>query len=62
MTRRTSSLARNVTLTSPVKAPFSSGWQCWAPSSRSTFFSDEMYVCTVRRSVKGGCTDTSTRA
>ena len=45
--------------TSPVKAPFSSQWQFWAPRSRSSL-SASMIVCTERRSVNGGWTETST--
>ena len=46
---------------SPVQAPLSSQWQCCAPRAiRIGCFSLMKYVCTVRRSVKGGCTDTST--
>ena len=46
--------------TSPVNAPFSSQWQCCAPSAIGASWSDSSAVCTVRMSVNGGCTDTST--
>src|SRR5436190_1473652 len=54
------SLASIGAATSPVNAPLSSGWQFWAPSAIGIgCFSLMKYVCTVRRSVKGGWTDTS---
>ena len=61
MTYLTSSLARNAGDTSPVNAPVSSQWQCCAPS-RNGSLSASMLVCTVRRSVNGGWTLTSTAA
>jgi hypothetical protein len=45
--------------TSPVKAPFSSQWQCCAPSAIG-ILSASMTVWTERMSVNGGCTETST--
>src|SRR5688500_11635557 len=44
---------------SPVYAPFSSQWQFCAPRATG-MLSDSSTVCTERRSVNGGCTDTST--
>ena len=55
------SRARKRGLTSPVRAPASSSEQCCAPSATG-MCSFSTSVCTVRRSVKGGWTDTSTRA
>ena len=42
--------------TSPVKAPLSSQWQCWAPRAIG-MSSASITVCTDRRSVNGGWTD-----
>ena len=55
----TSSLARKAGEISPVKAPLSSQWQCWAPSNRSRS-SASITVCTLRMSVNGGWMLTST--
>src|SRR3954451_4787117 len=55
------SLASIVGETSPANAPLSSQWQCWAPGMMS-ILSVSMAVWTVRRSVRGGGTDTSTAA
>ena len=48
-------------LTSPVRAPASSSEQCWAPSCTG-MASFSTNVWTVRRSVNGGWTETSTAA
>ena len=52
-------MASIVGLTSPVNAPFSSQWQCWAPTAIG-MRSDSITVCTERMSENGGWTDTST--
>ncbi len=45
--------------TSPVNAPFSSQWQCWAPRNMG-MPSASSTVWMERRSVKAGWMDTST--
>ena len=59
MTSDTDNLASIDGATSPVKAPFSSQWQCCAPM-RMGLPSLSMVVCTERMSVNGGCTEMST--
>ena len=56
----TCSLASISGLTSPVKAPESAMANFWAPSATG-IPSGSMTDCTVRRSVNGGCSETSTR-
>ena len=53
ITYTTFSFARNAGEISPVNAPLSSVWQCWAPRWKSKS-SLSMTVCTLRRSVNGG--------
>src|SRR3954451_8523012 len=59
MTYCTLSLARNSGDTSPVNAPLSSQWQCWAPTANGSL-SMSITVCTLRISVNGGWMLTST--
>src|SRR3954453_6767729 len=59
MTYCTLSLARNCGDTSPVNAPLSSQWQCWAPTANGSL-SMSITVCTLRMSVNGGWMLTST--
>ncbi len=59
ITYSTASLASIGGLTSPVNAPWSSQWQFCAPSDILSL-SAWMTVCSVRTSVNGGHTTTST--